>query len=103
MITPDMVKEALKKLKDWHKRFVENPPTADETVLRELANGVLMTRCGLEYLLYRLGCRIDRNAWHDNMAKVIAEHEYLWLCRNRCGGLHESSRRLRELKERVER
>lgn len=37
----------------------------------------------------------DQEGWTDELRHVIAEHERLWLARNRAGGLHESSNYLR--------
>lgn len=96
MITPAMTRNALKKLKSWHRRFIASPPTDDELIIREITNGVLMTICALEYMLYRQKCRINKQKWRDTMTEVIAGHESLWLARNRRGGLHESSENLRK-------
>lgn len=97
----DMTRRALKRLRAWRKKLAVRPPTSDALILDELANGALMTECALNYLLKREGGRVDLRAWRDAMAAVIGEHSRLWLRRNRPGGLHESSERLRKIRERL--
>ncbi len=96
-----MTRRALKRLHAWRKTFAARPPTSDALILSELANSALMTECALKYLLRSQGGRINVRAWRDAMAAVIGEHNRLWLKRNRPGGLHESSERLRMFRERL--
>ena len=52
-----------------------------------------MSLASLSFLRRVLGgkSKWDPAKFRDDLRHVIAEHEELWLARNRIGGLHESS------------
>lgn len=64
-------------------------------VRSELTNAVSLARHGIHRLQYFRGKRTDLAAMRESLALAIGRHERLWLARNRPGGLHESSARLR--------
>jgi hypothetical protein len=74
------------------------PRVADGALVKaELRNAVAMARLGCERGLAGLDPgSADAGKLRRALQHVIGEHERLWLARNRPGGLHESSARLRK-------
>jgi hypothetical protein len=68
-----------------------------EVVRAELCNAMAMVRHGLDRYHAHHNERAERLSMRKDLLSIIGEHERLWLCRNRPGGLHESSQKLREL------
>lgn len=68
-----------------------------ELVKEELRNAIAMSRHGLDRFRAHREAALDRTPMRRELLRIIGEHERLWLRRNRPGGLHESSARLREL------
>jgi hypothetical protein len=69
-------------------------------VSREIANGAAMLR----HAARRGRWLLDRNSEKvldltEDLRQIIGRHEELWLARNRCGGLVESSGQLRKTLE----
>jgi len=64
-------------------------------VKEEVANAMAMTRLGIRRGLAALGDGIESADMRRDARRIIGRHEELWLARNRHGGLHESSARLR--------
>ncbi len=95
------VEETLEKLRAIQTRLIDMPPTDDPLVCAELANGMLMTQCALEYMLWGKGQTLDTDAWRTRMDRLIVEHNRLWLARNRIGGLAESTGALCDFKARI--
>ncbi len=98
-VTLAEAKNARKRLERWRKNFVNRPPRAEALVLRELDNLANFAELGLDRMVKAKGGRVDMAAWKDRMRHAIGEHSDLWLARNRAGGLHESSDRLRQALE----
>ena len=74
-------------------------PEADDgrLMVEELENSMRMAECALLKMLHIKGETIDLPYLTDLLRHVIRKHEELWLARNRSGGLHESSGKLREV------
>ncbi|HKI73029.1 MAG TPA: family 20 glycosylhydrolase, partial [Pseudomonadales bacterium] len=69
----------------------------DASLVRaELENAVDLARHGIHRLQCHRKLRKDRATLREELAIAIGRHESLWLARNRPGGLHESSARLRQ-------
>jgi hypothetical protein len=67
-----------------------------ELVKAELLNSAAMARLGCRRGLAALSpSEVEAGELRRELQHVIGEHERLWLARNRPGGLHESSGRLR--------
>jgi len=64
-------------------------------VRAELENAIDLAVHGVHRLQLFRGTRRDLRALREELAVAIGRHEALWLARNRPGGLHESSRHLR--------
>ena len=91
--------EAAKARKHTEKllqKFTAEPFAGFPLVNAELDNALRMALCGLTFLYRCLGGSWDQARWRDELRHVIARHEELWLCRNRSGGLYESSSFLRQ-------
>lgn len=80
--------QALRNLK-------QRPASANPLINEELQNATLMARHGVERLLYFRGTKgysnpqsLDR--LRADMRQIQAQHQKLWLARNRIGGLTES-------------
>ncbi|MDD3117971.1 MAG: family 20 glycosylhydrolase [Victivallales bacterium] len=90
---------ALQELHHLREHLAGALPEADNgrLIVEELENAVRMTECALLKLLYLKGEAIDLGYLTDLLRRVIGKHEQLWLSRNRPGGLHESSGKLRAI------
>lgn len=66
-----------------------------ELLLEELRNGSNMIEAGLGRMLVMKQEPVDLAALCDLWRTIIGNHQELWLARNRCGGLHESTAFLR--------
>ena len=66
-----------------------------DLVQAELGNTIALARHGVQRLQYFRGLRSDLATMRESLATAIGRHDSLWLARNRPGGLHESSARLR--------
>lgn len=64
-------------------------------VRSEIGNAIDLARHGIHRLQYFRGTRKDLDSLVQELAVGIGRHDALWLARNRPGGLHESSARLR--------
>ncbi len=95
------VGEVLAQLHHMRSHLAGALPEAEDgrLIVEELDNSVRMTECALLKLLYMKGETIDLQYLTDLLRHVIRKHEQLWLARNRPGGLHESSGKLREVLE----
>lgn len=65
-------------------------------IVEELLNSSYMTECALNKMLLLKGEEVDMSELRKLFRHVIGKHEQLWLSRNRCGGLNESSEHLRK-------
>ena len=94
------VQETDKVEKHMQKLFAElkkHPFDGFALENRELVNAFNMSLVSLSFLRRVLGgkSKWDQAKFRDGLRHVIAEHEELWLARNRSGGLYESSSVLR--------
>ncbi len=90
----DKVEKHMRKL---YSELISHPFEGFVLENRELLNAFQMSLVSLSFLRRVLG---DKSKWDpakfkDGLRHVIAEHEELWLARNRSGGLYESSTALR--------
>ncbi len=92
----DAIADADSELADIAGSLVAIHPAEHHGPVRdELDNAIRLARHGLHRLQWHRGSRQDLAALRTELAIGIGEHERLWLARNRPGGLHESSGRLR--------
>lgn len=66
-----------------------------DLVLEEFRHAAGLTRYAANRGLLGLGGKVDAVGLRGELLSLVAEHERLWLQRNRPGGLHESSAGLR--------
>jgi hypothetical protein len=85
----------------WEGRIPDARPGAADGELpkAELQNAIAMARHGVHRALAAQDDAMDRALLRHELQRIISRHEYLWLQRNRHGGLRESSDRLREALE----
>jgi hexosaminidase len=81
------------------ERLSEARPACPDGALAkdEIAGAIAMTRLGVRRGLAALGENVPASEMRRELRRVIGRHEHLWLARNRHGGLHESSARLRDV------
>lgn len=74
--------------------------TGDERELLkgEINNAIGMASLGMSKLRKRRGQKIENKTLRQDLARIINNHQSLWLSRNRPGGLRESTERLSKLK-----
>lgn len=96
-ITLSQLQECQQKLASLEVDLYQADPHCDDRALvkSELHNAIAMASHGVDrYLLYQGKIRSNTKPIAD-LQRIIAQHENLWLARNRPGGLNESSARLR--------
>ena len=91
--------KAIRHTMDLMDRLRRDPFPHVPLVNAELENALRMALLGHALLLRAAGGPLDRVWWRKETARVVDEHEKLWLARNRSGGLHHSSSVLRKLSE----
>jgi hypothetical protein len=89
--------KCLKRFDELAEANISSKPEIPDgqLVKSELLNSMAMARLGINKALYALGGKIEASRLKKDLLNVISMHEELWLARNRIGGLHESSNRLR--------
>jgi hypothetical protein len=95
------LKKCLRRFDELEGRIPDaRPGAADGELLKaELQNAIAMARHGVHRALAAQDDAMDRALLRHELQRIISRHEYLWLQRNRHGGLRESSGRLREALE----
>lgn len=68
---------------------------ACEEIMNNLAMAQFAVRKALHAKATEAPGEAEKHAMHTEILRIIGQHEKLWLRRNRPGGLHESSQRLR--------
>lgn len=70
---------------------------------REVQNGILYVRHGAKRILYMLGYYLDEVAILDELSQeiraIMKEHAALWIMRNRVGGLEDSLKEMRRMRD----
>lgn len=96
-ITPAMLTKAVARFDQLEAAAAAaRPAAADGDLARaELLNAIAMARHGTRRALGVMTKKINRPALAAELRAIIGNHSDLWLARNRPGGLHESSDRLR--------
>ncbi len=97
-LTVAEIQKAAKHARKILAELTQKPFLGFDLENAEIENGLRMALAAMTFLERAVSGKRkwDRNAWVDEMRHVIAEHERLWLARNRIGGLHESSNYLRD-------
>ncbi|MEO5368283.1 MAG: family 20 glycosylhydrolase [Magnetococcus sp. WYHC-3] len=97
-VTPAMLAKVLARFEQLEAAAADaRPAAADGGLARaELCNAIAMARHATRRALGVMTRRIDRAALAAELRVIIGRHAELWLARNRPGGLHESSERLRD-------
>lgn len=92
-----MLKKCVARFDDLESRLLEARPEKPDGVLAvtELRNAIGMARHGARRGIAARQPPADRGDLRRDLLAIIRLHEALWLARNRPGGLHESSERLR--------
>jgi len=92
------LKKCLQRFDELESRIPDaRPKVPDGELLKaELQNAIAMARHGVHRALAAQDDAMDRAPLRRELQHIISRHEYLWLQRNRHGGLRESSDRLRE-------
>lgn len=96
-ITPAMLRKCLARLDQLEGQVADARPRAADGALAaaEFLNAAAMARHATRRGLTVLEKRDDRAELRTQLHEIIGHHSELWLARNRPGGLHESSGRLR--------
>jgi hypothetical protein len=98
-ITPAMLRRCVTRFAELEEQAADaRPAAADGALARaELLNAIAMARHGTQRALAVLAPESapGRSALRRDLCEIIGRHSDLWLARNRPGGLHESSQRLR--------
>ncbi|MEI6972087.1 MAG: family 20 glycosylhydrolase, partial [bacterium] len=91
------LRKAVARLNELEQSLVDCRPMASDgpIVVKELANGLAMARHGLRRILASRGKTVNLRPLRHELQHIISQHETLWMARNRHGGLHDSSERLR--------
>ena len=91
------LRAALRKTFELREQLDALRPEVEDRklLLEELRNGSDMIEAGLGRMLLMKKEPVDLAALCDLWRKIIGSHQKLWLARNRCGGLHESTAFLR--------
>jgi hypothetical protein len=75
------------------EQLKENLPSTSQLDVKEMQLGLNMSMLGIQKHLSQLGC----HSYPEGVArKTLGQFEEVWLERNRVGGLHESSSKLRD-------
>lgn len=91
--------KAKKHMENLFASLCKNPFRGFELENRELVNAFRMAMASLSFLHRVIGGKWEQAKYKDELRHMIAEHEELWLKRNRSGGLYESSSVLRKAME----
>lgn len=98
-ITPAMLRRCLARFGELEERLADSRAAAPDAALAraEFANALAMARHGTRRALLVLDPKSApvRADLRVELQQIIGRHSDLWLARNRPGGLHESSERLR--------
>ena len=96
-VTPTMLRRCLVRLDELEARIADARAQADDAELAkaELRNGIAMARHATHRGLAAMDRKMKRAPLRRELLHIIGQHEALWLSRNRPGGLHISSARLR--------
>lgn len=98
------VVRALERLTELELELLSKAqPCCDDGALvkAEIKNAIDMTQFALRRSLSVFGDKVDRTVLRRQLLHIIGKHEDLWLARNRRGGLHESSARIRHTLEHI--
>jgi len=88
--TKNLTSAQLKACQEAFRALLSAPPSESPLVAAEIRNAILMALHGLDRLRYFRDEAVPRQRLRAEMMAIKAEHERLWLARNRPGGLQES-------------
>lgn len=88
--TKNLTSIQLKACREEFRTLLAAPPSESPLVAAEIRNAILMAMHGLDRLRYFRAEAVPRQRLRAEMMTIKAEHERLWLARNRPGGLRES-------------
>ena len=88
--TKNLTSEQIKACREAFRALMAAPPSESPLVAAEIRNAILMAMHGLDRLRYFRAEAVPRQRLRAEMMTIKAEHERLWLARNRPGGLQES-------------
>ncbi|MFT7306871.1 MAG: hexosaminidase [Candidatus Azotimanducaceae bacterium] len=89
-VTSHLSSEELGTCKDEFRDLLALPPAESPLLTAEIGNAINMAMHGLDKLRYFRGEAVPKQRLRAEMMTIKAEHERLWLARNRPGGLQES-------------
>jgi hexosaminidase len=88
--TKNLASLQLKACREEFRALLAAPPSESPLVAAEISNAILMAMHGLDRLRYFRAEAVPRRRLRAELMTIKAEHERLWLARNRPGGLQES-------------